>query len=235
MQLIAGGLSVVVDLVVLDKDGTMFELDSAWSRMASSWEDRIESLTGLPGLAAAIAEHIGHDKTTGEVVPGSVLAAGTMQQLREAMAAVIVSRRGDPTIVETVVVPSPGNLTPKGDVAGWLRRSRSLGARVGVLTADDRAGTCTDLDNAAIADLIDDLVAGDDGYPPKPHPAGLLVLCDRLHSEPAQAVMIGDSPIDMEAATAAGVTAIGIRSRSGVVPVGAAAAVTSLDEIELLP
>jgi phosphoglycolate phosphatase-like HAD superfamily hydrolase len=186
-------------------------------------------------LADLIAGHIGHDRTLGGVAAGSVLAAGTMQQLRDAIVEVVDAAGGDNAIVATVVVPGENNLTPKGNLVGWMRRARQFGALLAVLTSDDRAPTCFDLEKAAANTLIDDLIAGDDGYPPKPDPTSLLVLADRLGVEPSRTVMIGDSPTDMAAALAAGTQRIGVRARSGEAPAGAQAVVVSLDEIRLAP
>ena len=233
MQLIVGQFTASIDLVVLDKDGTMFDLDEAWARVAAVWEERLETASGIPGLAAAIARRIGHDRATGDVAFGSVLAAGTMRELRDTTSEVVADHGGDPAIVDSVAVPDSGSLTPKGDLAGWLSRVRQLGARVAVLTSDDRAPTLDHLEEAGVAGIVDDLVAGDDQLPPKPDPAGLLALCDRFGVEPSRAVMIGDSPGDMEAGAAAGTRRIGIRVPSGHAPAGAEVIVDSLDEIEL--
>lgn len=235
MLLTVGQFAAPVDLVVLDKDGTMFDLDEAWAGVAAVWEERLERASGIPGLAGAIAHRIGHDRATGDVAFGSVLAAGTMQQLRDVTSEVIANHRGDPTIVDAVALPDAGSLTPKGDLAGWLSRVRQFGARVAVLTSDDRVPTLEHIEDAGVAGMVDDLVAGDDELPPKPDPAGLLALCNRFGVEPACAVMIGDSPGDMEAAQAAGTRRIGIRAPTGHAPAGAEVIVDSLDEIELAP
>ena len=50
---------------------------------------------------------------------------------------------------------------------------------------------------------------------PKPEPDGLLAACAALGGEPADAVMIGDSSWDAEAATRAGVSFIGVPSSPG--------------------
>jgi len=234
MQLWAGGVLFDVDLIVLDKDGTMFDLDETWARLAVEWEDTIESRLRMPGIAALLAEHTGHDRAGGEVRHGSVLAAGTMQQLREAMKDVIVAAGGEPGVVDEVVLPGENNLTPKGDLAGWVQRMHEAGFRIVVLTSDDRRPTRLDLEKVGLSGLIADIVSGDDAIPPKPDPAGLLALCAAQGLEPERAVMIGDSPTDMEAALAAGTRRIGVRSTRGHAPRGAEAVVSALDEIGLV-
>jgi phosphoglycolate phosphatase len=52
------------------------------------------------------------------------------------------------------------------------------------------------------------VVAGDDVAHPKPHPALLLAACERLGVLPGEALMIGDSLNDAQAAQAAGMKAV---------------------------
>ena len=235
MQLVAGDLRISVDLVVLDKDGTMFELDGTWARLAVEWEDRLEATTGIAGLAEAIGRRIGHERSSGTVSFGGVLAAGTMQELRDSIVELIESHGGNGGVVDNIVQPEAGALTPKGDLSGWMSRVVELGCRIAVLTSDDRHATVAHLSDAGVDHLVVDLVAGDDEVPPKPDPAGLLALCRSCEVDPSDTVMIGDSPGDMEAAVRAGTYRIGVRSLSGETPSGAQAVVGALDEIAVAP
>ena len=54
---------------------------------------------------------------------------------------------------------------------------------------------------------VDRLVGGDDVERSKPAPDGLLLIADQLGLEVSRLAYIGDSPLDMEAAKAAGYTA----------------------------
>ncbi|WP_246783084.1 MULTISPECIES: HAD-IA family hydrolase [unclassified Trueperella] len=52
---------------------------------------------------------------------------------------------------------------------------------------------------------VDDMVCAPDGYERKPSPDMYLVLIERHRLHPARVLAVGDRPIDVEAATAAGV------------------------------
>ena len=52
------------------------------------------------------------------------------------------------------------------------------------------------------------VVSGDTAMHPKPHPAPLLLACDRLSIEPGAAVYVGDSRSDIESGRAAGLTTV---------------------------
>jgi HAD superfamily hydrolase (TIGR01509 family) len=56
---------------------------------------------------------------------------------------------------------------------------------------------------------IDLLITRQDVRLPKPHPAGILLALARLNIQPEDAIMVGDSPNDLQAAKAANVYSIG--------------------------
>lgn len=80
------------------------------------------------------------------------------------------------------------------------------------------------------------IVAGDDLAVRKPDPAPLLAVLRRLHVTPAQAAMVGDSIIDMQAARAAGCSAIavswGYRQGRDLQSLGADAVITQMAALE---
>src|SRR5687768_7058582 len=65
---------------------------------------------------------------------------------------------------------------------------------------------------AGVASLLDAATSSDDAEESKPEPDIILAALKRAKASPGQAVLIGDTPYDVEAARRAGVTAIGFRS-----------------------
>jgi phosphoglycolate phosphatase len=61
------------------------------------------------------------------------------------------------------------------------------------------------LDSLESQDLFDAILGGDSLKSKKPDPEGLLHLLDRFQCRPEQAVLIGDSPVDIETGKRAGV------------------------------
>jgi HAD superfamily hydrolase (TIGR01509 family) len=102
-------------------------------------------------------------------------------------------------------------------VADALQRLRDAGARLGIVTAGDRAIVIPQLERTGLAALLETRVFGDDLPVHKPDPAPLraalqiLGLADR----PAEVAYVGDAPTDMQMARAVGVRAIGITSVLG--------------------
>jgi HAD superfamily hydrolase (TIGR01509 family) len=68
------------------------------------------------------------------------------------------------------------------------------------------------LEIAGVADLIPTRTSSDDAENSKPEPDIIHAALDRTKSDPAQTVMIGDTPYDVEAALRAGIRVVGVES-----------------------
>jgi phosphoglycolate phosphatase len=82
------------------------------------------------------------------------------------------------------------------------------GWRVAVVTNKPTAAAVRLLAHLALSPALDLVVGGDQGLPPKPHPEPLLRACVRLGVPVTQALMVGDSLTDVEAARAAGLAVV---------------------------
>ncbi|MQA26742.1 MAG: HAD-IA family hydrolase [Micromonosporaceae bacterium] len=92
-------------------------------------------------------------------------------------------------------------------VVSGMRRLRAAGLRLGLVTLQRRHRLAM-LPLQEVLDLFDVTVAFEDAAP-KPAPDGVLGALGLLGVPPAQAWFIGDSPTDIAAGRAAGVTAAG--------------------------
>jgi len=93
-------------------------------------------------------------------------------------------------------------------VVDGLHALRALGLKLAVVTNKPRSLTLQLLDQFALADLFDIAVAGGDTEKRKPDPEPLLHACKLLGVNAHEAVMIGDSINDVQAARAAGCRAL---------------------------
>ena len=91
-----------------------------------------------------------------------------------------------------------------------LLRLKEEGRQLGIVTAKRRATVDLAFARLPIEQFFDVVVGGDETAEHKPHPAPLLLALERLGARPEDAAYVGDSPFDMQAARAAGVTAIGV-------------------------
>lgn len=89
-----------------------------------------------------------------------------------------------------------------------LERLAAAGVALGALTNKGRTTTDITLAEMGVKSLFADTQTGTEGEA-KPHPAGLLALLGRIGSDPAHAVMVGDTPSDVKAGKGAGCLTIG--------------------------
>jgi HAD superfamily hydrolase (TIGR01509 family) len=99
-------------------------------------------------------------------------------------------------------------VAPYDGIAAALDELRKVGHRIVVFTGASRRAASTLL--AAAALRVDLLVAGDEIEHPKPAPDGLIVVAQRLKLETADLVYIGDAPMDLLAARAAGARRVAV-------------------------
>jgi phosphoglycolate phosphatase len=85
------------------------------------------------------------------------------------------------------------------------------GLALAVCTNKPRAVTTAILDELGILTCFSAIVAGDDGFAPKPSPAPLFAIAERVAIAPAHLVMVGDGPQDIACGRAAGARSVGVR------------------------
>ncbi|WP_279480028.1 phosphoglycolate phosphatase [Aureimonas sp. SK2] len=108
------------------------------------------------------------------------------------------------------------------------------GIPLGVVTNKPGAETADILAHFGLADRMAVVVGGDAGPRKKPAPDLLIHACRELGIEPGQALFVGDSENDVEAAKGAGMAVIAMRggyTATGVEGLGADLVLDRLDEI----
>ncbi len=86
---------------------------------------------------------------------------------------------------------------------------RTAGRRTALFTGRGRRSTDAILDGMGIRELFEDTVTGDEVAASKPSPDGLVKVLAQAGLTPADAVYVGDSPLDAQAAEGAGVEVVG--------------------------
>jgi phosphoglycolate phosphatase len=222
----AGERSFDVDLIIFDKDGTLFDFQAMWTRLCRKQAEALRVAAGQDAsFVVEVYTALGVEPDGPGLDPRGPLALATGAEI-EAIMAWLLYRRGVPwdeaaRLARQVSArehwpPLTDLVQPVGDVAGLLWRLRSAGVRIGVLTTDVRAMTETMLSLIGAAGLVDALVCADDGLPFKPAPDGILALCEQVGAPPARAMIVGDAPTDLLAGRAAGVAAcVGVMSGVG--------------------
>lgn len=89
-------------------------------------------------------------------------------------------------------------------VAGTLQKLRSSGAKIALVTNKEVGAATKILQTLQVAELFDDIIGGDSGYPFKPAPDALLALQEKYAVAVADCWMIGDHHTDLGAGRGAG-------------------------------
>ncbi len=181
--------------VLLDLDGTL--LDTA-PDLAAAANAMLADL-GRPGRAPeVIATYIGKG------IPG--LVHRTLTGALDGTAEASLFERALPLFERRYAEESGRRARPFPGVVDGLARIRALGLGLGCVT--NKAGRFTQalLDGQRLARFFGCVVSGDTLPRRKPHPLPVLHACELLGARPAEALLIGDSSIDVLAARAAGCT-----------------------------
>ncbi|HEY6628184.1 MAG TPA: HAD family hydrolase [Acidimicrobiia bacterium] len=208
----AGSAIFEVDAIAFDKDGTLVDLDAVWGPAGRAWV--ATAAAGDDELEAILADRLGLDLVTGRLVPGGMIAVGSVNQIHEATLAILteqgVEKEESQSLAKAarstaVMAADAQGQVPLGDVAGTLMRLQEAGLRLAVVSSDNRAAVDAAILALGIRSLIDAVVAGDDGFDAKPAPDALLEAARRLGVEPNQMLYVGDSWVDAGAGRAAGI------------------------------
>lgn len=185
--------------VIFDLDGTL--IDSAADLHGSINIVLVRhSLAGLslPQVVSMIGHGVRKLVERAFAASGSPLQGAALDAAYDEMVAVYESRLTELTAL------MPG-------AADSVQALHSVGVRLGVVTNKPHAATQTILAHFGLLDPMLIVMGGDSGLPRKPAPNMLEVALYKLGLDPDDAVMVGDSPADIDCARAAGVRSIAVR------------------------
>ncbi len=180
--------------VLLDIDGTLLDSNHAH---ALSWQEtlrRHRHPLAYERIRALIGK--GSDK----------LLAELLGELDPAFAEQLVDDRRRLFLEEHL--PS---LQPTPGARALIERLLAEEIELVVASAAGGAEMQAVLERAGVADLLDRVVTADDAEHSKPDPDIIQAALARCGVEPVEAMLLGDTPYDIEAARAAGVDTIAVR------------------------
>ena len=181
--------------ILLDIDGTLVDSNDAH---AHAWAAAFAE-AGVTVDFAHVRRCIGMggDKLMPEV---SGIAEDSPQGRR------ISQRRGE--IFTTEWLP---RLRPFRDVNRLVAALNARGVRLVAASSAKKTELRALLELAGVASMLDGATSSDDAEESKPDPDIIEAALKQAHAGPGEAVMIGDTPYDVEAAARAGVAAIAFR------------------------
>ena len=203
--------------LVFDKDGVILDMAGTWMPVARQVADytlsRQPEGSAGPLSRADLLAAVGVDDDAGIIDPLGMFAREPFVNVRAAWQAMLPpdmidlnnDREYRAEVRRLAQDMTQGNVVAKGDVETPLRRLAEAGFRIAMLTNDSEGSARRNMAELGIEDLFDPIIGADSGHGSKPEPRGLLHILAQHGSEPAEALMIGDTGSDHGAAVNAGV------------------------------
>ena len=180
-----------ISTILFDFDGTLMDTNEV---IVQSWQYAFRQIKGVEGDRAEIV------KTFGEPIMVTLekFFGGTEEDLKEF---VRIYREYQTNVFEEEIVLFPG-------VYDMLHRLKELGYRMAVVTSRLGESTREGLRKFGIIDLFDVVITADDTSAHKPDPEPANIALAKLGVSPEEAVMVGDTRMDMGCAKNAGVKSV---------------------------
>jgi phosphoglycolate phosphatase len=177
-----------IGLVVFDLDGTL--VDSRRD-LADAANALLEENGGRRLDQAAVVEMVGEGV---DLLVGRIMAAGGVQTIPPDAVARFMEIYQGRMLVYTRLYPG---------IRETVERAARV-TRLAVLSNKPRAASREILEGLGIARFFAEVYGGDGPCPRKPDPRGLWQLGGLAGAAPAETLLVGDSPIDLATARAAG-------------------------------
>lgn len=215
------------ELVVFDKDGTLFDFGASWRpAFLKAMDCLLASFPHRAELRRALCSTLGYEPGSGAFVEHGPFATAPSEAIIHA-AATALYQRLTPKVPWTEceqkvrdefapVLAEWAALVPAADLATLFGLLHEEDIRLAVITSDDSRPTKKALDGFGLSPLVDFVACGDGSFRPKPSPDALLSASKALGIPLAATAVVGDTVADLKMARAAGAgLAVGVLSGVG--------------------
>lgn len=182
--------------VLLDIDGTLLLSNDAHARAWVEAYQRHGHHVAFDVIRPLIG--MGGDKLMDRVTPGLTTHAGIGKEIDEHRRRVFLER-----YVQRLA-PAPG-------ARAFVAALRDRGLQATMATSSERQTLKALLVQAGIADLITGEATADDAEESKPAPDIVAAALERSGLDATEAIMVGDTPFDVESAGKVGVPVVAVR------------------------
>jgi phosphoglycolate phosphatase len=197
----------MIDGLLFDKDGTLFDFRISWGRWATDFLARIA--LDAPHRQR-LGRSIGFDPDSGAFAPDSPVIAATAADIA---AALVTELPGVSVADLTARIDASAGLAPMSEAVPLLpllTALRARGMRLGVATNDSEIPARQHLATHGITECFDFVAGYDSGFGAKPGPGMCLAFARQLGLDPTRVAMVGDSRHDLEAGRAAGMRTVAV-------------------------
>jgi phosphoglycolate phosphatase len=197
----------MIDGLLFDKDGTLFDFHISWGRWAASFLDQMAHDDAHAHRMGAL---IGFNLSTGTFAPDSPVIAATASDIARALLPELPSMTAG-LLTELIDDAAAGAVMSEAvPLRPLLTRLRALDLKLGVATNDSEIPARAHLAANGITELFDFIAGYDSGYGAKPAPGMCLAFAKAVGLDPSRVAMVGDSLHDLDAGRAAGMRTIAV-------------------------
>lgn len=192
--------------ILFDKDGTVIDYWRTW--VPINREVALYAAGGEPELAAELLRLGGHDPDTDRIAPGTVLAAGSVDDIAGTFAARLGVSAPPDLAAGIEAIFRRGGARHSALVEGAREAVAELarrGYRLGLATNDSLGGLEASLASHDILHLFAFKAGCDSGLGAKPDPRMVAAFCAALGLAREEVAVVGDAVHDLAMGRAAGV------------------------------
>lgn len=202
--------------ILFDKDGTLIDFTATWLPLYRQAARYIETRYDQPGLADKLLNAGGFDTKNQCWVADSTLASGSNLDIMNFWQSETKQNFDQTTKKHLSEIFTDKTIAPVPIIKNLeeaIKNLKSLNYHLGVATMDDAASARSTLLRLNILDTMDFVCGADSGYGVKPEAGMIQAFCEQCQLHPADVIMVGDSPRDLQMVTKMGAgTAIGVLS-----------------------
>lgn len=197
----------MLDAVIFDKDGTLFDFRASWG----AWTEAVLATFATEEAdLQRLAGVLGYDPARHDFAPSSPVISMTTPEI-----AAILHRHLTGIAIEDLndrlnELSAAAPMIPAVPLLEVLGGLKARGLKLGLATNDTERPARLHLERAGVLDLFDYVVGCDSGWGGKPAPGQLLEFLRRFDLTAARVAMVGDSRHDLDAGRAAGMHAVAV-------------------------
>ena len=194
----------MIEAVIFDKDGTLFDFRTSWG----AW---VESLLARLGQdSGQLAGVLGYDPGKRAFLPDSPVVAMTTPEIAGILHPHLtgISLPALNALMNQLSTSAP--MQPAVDLPQVLGGLRAMGLTLGLATNDTEAPARQHLSDAGVLAMFAFVAGCDSGWGGKPEPGQLLAFAAAHGLTADRVAMVGDSKHDLHSARAAGMRAVAV-------------------------
>ena len=197
----------MIDGVIFDKDGTLFDFRKSWGAWARAL---LAEIASHPDQITAMGQAIGYDPASGAFSEDSPVIAGTPEDIATHLLPLMPAESRLSLVARMNTLSAQAEMVPAAPLVQVLGALKGRGLKLGLATNDAEAPAHAHIARAGVDQLFDYVAGFDSGHGGKPAPGMLLAFAKRFSMEPGRIVMVGDSLHDLEAGRAAGMRTVAV-------------------------